>query len=1279
MIVNVSDPQFPDLVGSYDTGNQKSVVIKNDYAYVAGGSGLLIINISNPDLPRLERSVPGNAEDVAIKDNYAYVADSESGILIVDITNPGSPQIVATYSNSGQAFSLDVENNYAYIASDSGLFSLNISDPKSPGLVESYKTIYAGDIAVKNKYAYVDNRFEILILDVNNPSSPQIIANYTMNGYTYDIVPENNYIYVANSWDGFLIFNVSNAKDPRLEGNYDSGNVYGIATGNNNYAYIAAGSGLFVMDIIYPKSPQLIGNYDDGGDYTREIAVEDGFAYIADYFDGLYIIDISNPISPSLKGRYECSSWTVATIEDHVYLSDTNNLLILNVSDPISPKLVGIHKTTSNVKDVTIEGDYAYVANGDNGLLILNVSDPSSPYIAEIYDTAGYAWNVAVSGNDVYIDDGNNGLVILHTDVLPESNSLPTGTISSISPNPATEGELISFNGSGTDSDGNIVGYNWTSSIDGHLNSSSSFSTSDLSLGTHTISFSVQDNDGAWSDPVSETLETIGNQVPEVNISATPIENVSIHNPVTIRLNSTDNHPAITEFVIQDSEGQNVINLTVTDDVANDATWEYVWNTTFSNGTKVPSGTCWLFVNSSDTSDNTASANVSVVVDNTKPTASITEITGSNTVGEIVHANSILQVNATADGTPGNVSSLFFTLDSEFTSFHRVVEASFINGEWTAEFDLTTIPDDGKYMVTATVTDAALNINSTTAPKTVLLDRKAPSLYPVSSVYNETHGIVNISSSECLNDIPVVYVNTDEVMLSENASKWSGFFNLEGLDFNINVTGIDVAGNVGVDNSTMHIERVETVNNTANFTSNKSGTTIDFRTNNDTKSDITVTESDKPLANVTNGSVGLHFIDVNLGNELQTNLTNATIRIPVNMNLLPEGVAVEDVTIRYYNETSDEWEPFSTSVETIGDIEYWVATVDHFSTYAAMADDKTPPILDDVTPEDGTKFDENTTSVNIRFNYSDAASDIDVSSIIFKFNGNEIIASDDLEITGNYAAYNATGLDTGDYTSEVTVADDAGNNVIFATTFSIASGEGTGTKPGNNGGSSSSGGGGGGGNTGEAFENILTKAAQTCKIAPGETARYEFGEEKCNISYIQFTGVTNAGQISTLIEVLKDTSALVDEDAPGEVYQNLNIWVGNAAFGDDKVEDSVIGFRVDKEWLSDNGFEVSEVALFHYSDGKWNKLPTTQTDEDDDFIYFEAETPGFSPFAISAIPQEGKTSVDATSGLNESLEEKKREETGNKTKSNSNETPGFGVLLTAGVLMITILLIRRKD
>jgi hypothetical protein len=82
-------------------------------------------------------------------------------------------------------------------------------------------------------------------------------------------------------------------------------------------------------------------------------------------------------------------------------------------------------------------------------------------------------------------------------------NNPPVATIISIEPGlaqkHAIEGELVTFRGSGDDSDGFVVGYRWRSSIDGLLSNDKDFSTSRLSVGTHTIYFEVRDNDGIWS------------------------------------------------------------------------------------------------------------------------------------------------------------------------------------------------------------------------------------------------------------------------------------------------------------------------------------------------------------------------------------------------------------------------------------------------------------------------------------------------------------------------------------------------------------------------------------------------------------------------------------------------------------------------------------------------------------------------------------------------------------------------------------------------------------
>ena len=123
------------------------------------------------------------------------------------------------------------------------------------------------------------------------------------------------------------------------------------------------------------------------------------------------------------------------------------------------------------------------------------------------------------------------------------TNDPPTAVIDSISPNPADEGVSVSFQGTGSDSDGSVVDWEWSSSIDGVFGSSEDLSYSGLSVGTHTISFRVKDDDGAWSTPDTESLtinpvndppDVPGNPSPSdgaTGVSTSPTLSVDVSDP----------------------------------------------------------------------------------------------------------------------------------------------------------------------------------------------------------------------------------------------------------------------------------------------------------------------------------------------------------------------------------------------------------------------------------------------------------------------------------------------------------------------------------------------------------------------------------------------------------------------------------------------------------------------------------------------------------------------------------------------------------------------------
>jgi len=129
----------------------------------------------------------------------------------------------------------------------------------------------------------------------------------------------------------------------------------------------------------------------------------------------------------------------------------------------------------------------------------------------EIYNGTGTKFsltNLSTASHTVYLrvmgsygiwSDEINTLLIIH--------QKPQASINSLSPTPALDTDTIVFAGSGSD-DGTIGRYLWISSFDGeiHNDTSAGFSTPELSVGEHTIYLKVMDNQGVWSEEVSETL-----------------------------------------------------------------------------------------------------------------------------------------------------------------------------------------------------------------------------------------------------------------------------------------------------------------------------------------------------------------------------------------------------------------------------------------------------------------------------------------------------------------------------------------------------------------------------------------------------------------------------------------------------------------------------------------------------------------------------------------------------------------------------------------------------
>ncbi len=147
------------------------------------------------------------------------------------------------------------------------------------------------------------------------------------------------------------------------------------------------------------------------------IEVDGGYAYLAARQAGLRIWDISNPGWPVETGYYspenQPPAYFVRVQGNYAYLLQGNNqLTILDVTDRAHPSMVSTSYISGTAFRFDVMGDYLYVAGGN--LAVWDVTNKAAPSAVGSLSFSGYEDinDVIVEGTFAYLQDGMKGLVI---------------------------------------------------------------------------------------------------------------------------------------------------------------------------------------------------------------------------------------------------------------------------------------------------------------------------------------------------------------------------------------------------------------------------------------------------------------------------------------------------------------------------------------------------------------------------------------------------------------------------------------------------------------------------------------------------------------------------------------------------------------------------------------------------------------------------------------------------------------------------------------------------
>lgn len=133
------------------------------------------------------------------------------------------------------------------------------------------------------------------------------------------------------------------------------------------------------------------------------------------------------------------------------------------------------------------------------------------------------------------------------------------------------------------------------------------------------------------------------------------------------------------------------------------------------------------------------------------------------------------------------------------------------------------------------------------------------------------------------------------------------------------------------------------------------------------------------------------------------------------------------------------------------------------------------------------------------------------------------------------------------------------------------------------------------------------------KITTGVPATLSF--ENVDVLDITINLKSDASNVEIEISKLSGKPTDITDDPIGIAYSYININTKNLNSPD--IESATIQFKVENSWIEDNKMDPDTVKLNRYASNKWSELSTSKLSEDDKYMYYEAETPGFSYFAIT--------------------------------------------------------------
>lgn len=408
-VYDVSTAAATKLVGEVVTEQSPTgLTVVGDRAYApAAFEGVLIFDVSSPSTPvQIGRAgTPGIAEDVAEYANngrrYLFVADYWWGVRLLDVTDAAGPKDLGVFDPTGvhaaHTWAVDVQGDLLAVADGvGGLALVDIADPQQPVMLsytqddyDLYDVVLAGNVAYTSR-----GPLGVRAWDISDANAPVALANLPGPSTTsYDriqrLVLDGGELFAATGTVGVERVSLDGTGAMTMAAVHDvPGRAWSVAV-DASHIYAGGEAGLLVFDRAAATGAPPIWFDPTGHGLAREVALGDGYAYVAAGSRGLQTYSLADSAGPALVDQddtpgmsLDVAASTVVTTPDHVLLGDGRaGMVVYDRWNQADPKQIGFSDSNDNVQGMWVVGDVVYACDANAGMFIADISDPASPVL----------------------------------------------------------------------------------------------------------------------------------------------------------------------------------------------------------------------------------------------------------------------------------------------------------------------------------------------------------------------------------------------------------------------------------------------------------------------------------------------------------------------------------------------------------------------------------------------------------------------------------------------------------------------------------------------------------------------------------------------------------------------------------------------------------------------------------------------------------------------------------------------------------------------------------